>query len=119
MDNLDKPIEEMEFRQRTTNALIQAGYKTLRDVVVAKQSEIKKIPGLGSKSFNEIREVIIFYGYHFDMQILKSANHYQSYEKALQEIERLERLLEQRDSFIIYNNLWESFKASLEEKTDG
>ena len=119
MDNLDKPIEEMEFRQRTTNALIQAGYKTLRDIVVAKQSEIKKISGLGSKSFNEIRDVIIFYGYHFDMQILKSANHYQSYEKALQEIEKLGKLLEQRDSFIVYNNLWEAFKTSLEEKENG
>lgn len=119
MDKLDKPLEEMEFSERTTRVLSKAGYKTLRDIVVAKKFQILKTPGLGRKSFNEIKEVIICYGYHFDMQILTSANHYKTYEEALQKIEDLKLLLEQRDCFILYNNLWDQFIASLEDKKEG
>jgi len=34
-------------------------------------------------------------------------------------IELLERLLEQRDSFIVKNDLWHDFVATLGEKKDG
>jgi hypothetical protein len=33
-------------------------------------------------------------------------------------IEQLERLLEQRDAFIVKNDLWHDFVATLKEKTD-
>jgi hypothetical protein len=33
-------------------------------------------------------------------------------------IEKLERLLEQRDAFIVKNDLWHDFVATLKEKTD-
>ena len=34
-------------------------------------------------------------------------------------IEQLERLLEQRDAFIVKNDLWHDFVAGLREKKDG
>jgi hypothetical protein len=37
---------------------------------------------------------------------------------AADRIEQLERLLEQRDSFIVKNDLWHDFVATLKEKKD-
>ena len=39
--------------------------------------------------------------------------------EAKERIEQLERLLEQRDSFIVKNDLWHDFVATLGEKKDG
>jgi hypothetical protein len=39
--------------------------------------------------------------------------------KAADRIEQLERLLEQRDAFIVKNDLWHDFVAALGEKKDG
>ena len=39
--------------------------------------------------------------------------------EAASRIEQLERLLEQRDSFIVKNDLWHDFVATLGEKKDG
>jgi hypothetical protein len=38
--------------------------------------------------------------------------------EAVSRIEQLERLLEQRDSFIVKNDLWHDFVAALGEKKD-
>jgi len=38
--------------------------------------------------------------------------------EAKERIEQLERLLEQRDSFIVKNDLWHDFVATLKEKKD-
>ena len=38
---------------------------------------------------------------------------------AADRIEQLERLLEQRDAFIVKNDLWHDFVAALGEKKDG
>jgi hypothetical protein len=38
--------------------------------------------------------------------------------EAKERIEQLERLLEQRDSFIVKNDLWHDFVATLREKKD-
>ena len=38
--------------------------------------------------------------------------------EAADRIEQLERLLEQRDSFIVKNDLWHDFVATLKEKKD-
>jgi hypothetical protein len=38
--------------------------------------------------------------------------------EAKERIEQLERLLEQRDSFIVKNDLWHDFVAALGEKKD-
>jgi len=39
-------------------------------------------------------------------------------DEAADRIEQLERLLEQRDSFIVKNDLWHDFVAALGEKKD-
>jgi hypothetical protein len=39
--------------------------------------------------------------------------------EAKERIEQLERLLEQRDAFIVKNDLWHDFVAALGEKKDG
>jgi len=39
--------------------------------------------------------------------------------EAADRIEQLERLLEQRDAFIVKNDLWHDFVAALGEKKDG
>jgi hypothetical protein len=38
--------------------------------------------------------------------------------EAADRIEQLERLLEQRDAFIVKNDLWHDFVATLKEKKD-
>jgi hypothetical protein len=39
--------------------------------------------------------------------------------EAKERIEQLEKLLEQRDAFIVKNDLWHDFVAALGEKKDG
>ena len=53
---------------------------------------------------------IVFYEYSADDGAIFS--------EAADLIEQLERLLEQRDAFIVKNDLWHDFVATLKEKTD-
>ncbi|PPE04947.1 DNA-directed RNA polymerase subunit alpha [Entomoplasma ellychniae] len=55
---LDKPVEELEFTQRSLNCLKRANIDTLRELVSKTEDEIKEIPNLGSKSLLEIKQKI-------------------------------------------------------------
>jgi hypothetical protein len=43
----------------------------------------------------------------------------QGQKSAEKRVEQLENLLEERDAFIVKNNLWQAFVAALEERKDG
>lgn len=52
---LDKPVEELEFTQRSLNCLKRAGIDSLRELISKTEDEIKEIQNLGSKSLLEIK----------------------------------------------------------------
>lgn len=68
MLDVDTPIQKLELSQRATKALTDFGFKTLRDIVTATQWQMLRIPNIGRKSYNEIREVLDYHGYRFDMR---------------------------------------------------
>jgi DNA-directed RNA polymerase subunit alpha len=55
-DSLSRAIEELELSARTTNALINNDIKTVRDLVVLSDSELKELKGFGQKALDEVRE---------------------------------------------------------------
>ena len=52
-------IKDVGFSVRTTNALIAAGYNTIRKVLLEKSDDIRGIRNLGIKSFYEIVDFIV------------------------------------------------------------
>ncbi|ATZ20678.1 DNA-directed RNA polymerase subunit alpha [Mesoplasma coleopterae] len=55
---LDKPVEELEFTQRSLNCLKRAGISTLRELVSKTEDEIQDIRNLGRKSLKEIKDKV-------------------------------------------------------------
>lgn len=55
---LDKPIEELDFTQRSLNCLKRAGVDTLRELISRSEDEIQEIRNLGRKSFKEIKDKV-------------------------------------------------------------
>jgi len=62
---LDKPIEDLDFTQRSLNCLKRAGIDTLRELISRSEDEIQEIRNLGRKSFKEIKEKVAQSGYTF------------------------------------------------------
>ena len=60
---LMRPIEELEFSARTTNALLNNDIKTLRDLVTLPESELRDLKGFGQKAFDEVSEMLKEQGY--------------------------------------------------------
>jgi hypothetical protein len=52
----------------------------------------------------------------YDAEVIEAAK--DAMNTAADRIEQLERLLEQRDAFIVKNDLWYDFVATLKEKKD-
>ncbi|MBQ8992291.1 DNA-directed RNA polymerase subunit alpha [Candidatus Saccharibacteria bacterium] len=50
------PIEELTLSARTTNALLNNGIKTVRDLVVLGDSDLKELKGFGTKALDEVKE---------------------------------------------------------------
>lgn len=63
IDNLSLPIYELGLSVRSGRALLCAGYRTLEDIVKAKESDIKNLRNVGRRSFNEIRTRVAAFGY--------------------------------------------------------
>jgi len=62
---LDKPIEDLEFTQRSLNCLKRAGIDTLRELISRSEDEIQEIRNLGRKSFKEIKDKVAQLGLTF------------------------------------------------------
>lgn len=56
-DDLGQPVEELGLSQRTTNALINNGVKTLKQLIDTSQDQLKEFKGFGQKAYDEIQEL--------------------------------------------------------------
>ena len=56
-DDLSQPIEELGLSQRTTNALINNGVKTLKQLIDTSHDQLKEFKGFGQKAFDEIQDL--------------------------------------------------------------
>lgn len=50
------PIEELNLSSRTTNALINNDIKTIRDLVMLSEGDLKDLKGFGQKALDEVRQ---------------------------------------------------------------
>jgi len=50
------PVEEMGLSARTANALLNNEIRTIRDLVMLSESDLKELKGFGSKALDEVRE---------------------------------------------------------------
>jgi len=66
---LMKPIEELELSVRAHNCLINAGVKTILDLVNLQEEDVLKIKNFGRKSLNEVKASMKAFGLTYDMGI--------------------------------------------------
>jgi len=50
------PVEEMGLSARTANALLNNEIRTVRDLVMLSETDLKELKGFGSKALDEVRE---------------------------------------------------------------
>ena len=50
------PVEEMGLSARTANALLNNEIRTIRDLVMLSETDLKELKGFGSKALEEVRE---------------------------------------------------------------
>ncbi|MDO4612038.1 MAG: DNA-directed RNA polymerase subunit alpha [Candidatus Saccharibacteria bacterium] len=50
------PIEELDLSARTANALLNNDIKTVRDLVVLSETDLKDLKGFGQKALDEVKE---------------------------------------------------------------
>lgn len=50
------PIEDLDLSARTANALLNNDIKTVRDLVVLSESDLKDLKGFGQKALDEVKE---------------------------------------------------------------
>jgi DNA-directed RNA polymerase subunit alpha len=68
-ENLLKSVEELELSVRSYNCLKNANIRTLADLVQKTEQEMLRTKNFGRKSLNEIKELIISMGLHFNMRV--------------------------------------------------
>lgn len=66
---LMKPIEELELSVRAHNCLVNAGVKTILDLVNLQEEDVLKIKNFGRKSLNEVKASMKSLGLTYDMNI--------------------------------------------------
>lgn len=67
--NLLKNVEELELSVRSYNCLKNANIRTLGELVQKTEQEMLRTKNFGRKSLNEIKELIISMGLHFNMRV--------------------------------------------------
>jgi DNA-directed RNA polymerase subunit alpha len=68
-DNLLKSVEELELSVRSYNCLKNANIRTIAELVQKSEQEMLRTKNFGRKSLNEIKEIILGMGLHFNMRI--------------------------------------------------
>ncbi len=68
-ENLLKNVEELELSVRSYNCLKNANIRTLAELVQKTEQEMLRTKNFGRKSLNEIKELIISMGLHFNMRV--------------------------------------------------
>jgi DNA-directed RNA polymerase subunit alpha len=68
-EHLLKSVEELELSVRSYNCLKNANIRTLSDLVQKTEQEMLRTKNFGRKSLNEIKELIISMGLHFNMRV--------------------------------------------------
>jgi DNA-directed RNA polymerase subunit alpha len=68
-EHLLKSVEELELSVRSYNCLKNANIRTLADLVQKTEQEMLRTKNFGRKSLNEIKEIIISLGLHFNMRV--------------------------------------------------
>ncbi|MBI5741599.1 MAG: DNA-directed RNA polymerase subunit alpha [Nitrospirae bacterium] len=68
-DNLLKSVEELELSVRSYNCLRNANIRTIAELVQKTEYEMLRTKNFGRKSLNEIKEIILGMGLHFNMRI--------------------------------------------------
>ena len=53
------PIEELDLSARTANALLNNDIKTIRDLVMLSESDLKDLKGFGTKALDEVKEKLM------------------------------------------------------------
>ncbi len=56
-------IEEVNFSQRTTNALINNDIKSMKDLLTLSDSSLRNLKGFGAKAYDEVKEKIAELGF--------------------------------------------------------
>lgn len=61
-------VSELEFTVRTDNVLNSIGILTVYDLVQKTERDLMKVPNMGKKSLNEIKDVLKSKGLHLGMK---------------------------------------------------
>lgn len=68
-ENLFKSVDELELSVRASNCLKNADIRTIADLVQKTENEMLRGKNFGRKSLNEIKEILVLMGLHFNMKI--------------------------------------------------
>ncbi len=68
-ENLLKSVDELELSVRSYNCLKNVNIRTLADLVQKTEQEMLRTKNFGRKSLNEIKEIIVAMGLHFNMRV--------------------------------------------------
>ncbi len=55
-DNLEQPVDLIELSSRAVNCLKSAGIKTVKDLVLKTEDELKMVKNFGTRSLDEVKE---------------------------------------------------------------
>lgn len=59
-------VEEINLSPRTTNALLNNNIKTIADILVLTDDELRNLKGFGNKAYQEVREKLDELGFNFE-----------------------------------------------------
>jgi len=68
-EHLLKSVDELELSVRSYNCLKNANIRTIAELVQKSEQEMLRTKNFGRKSLNEIKEIILGMGLHFNMRI--------------------------------------------------
>ncbi|TAK89658.1 DNA-directed RNA polymerase subunit alpha [Patescibacteria group bacterium] len=62
-------IEEVNFTPRTTNALLNNEIRTVADLLMLSDTELKELKGFGAKAYDEVRDKIVELGFNREAEV--------------------------------------------------